>query len=117
MVLAMAAALGALGIELSYAVSFQSIVLAYAVGVLLTLAIVTVSAWRVSVLNIATAVRNLPEPPKPRRRRRWILPGLGVAAGVLLAASGIRQRRGRRSLSASRWPFSERPRSRVASVF
>ena len=32
MVLAMAAALGALGIELSYAVSFQSIVLAYAVG-------------------------------------------------------------------------------------
>ena len=27
----------------------------------------TVSAWRVSVLNIATAVRNLPEPPRPRR--------------------------------------------------
>ena len=94
MVLAMAAALGALGIELSYAVSFQSIVLAYAVGVLLTLAVVTVSAWRVSVLNIATAVRNLPEPPKPRRRRRWILPSLGLAAGVLLAASGISSAQG-----------------------
>jgi putative ABC transport system permease protein len=94
MVIAMAAALGELGIELGYSVSLQSIALAYAVGVLLTLAVVTVSAWRVSVLNIATAVRNLPEPPKHGRRRRWILPSLAVAAGLALAASGISSAQG-----------------------
>jgi putative ABC transport system permease protein len=89
MVIAMAAALDSLGIEIYYSVSVQSIVLAYALGVLLTLAVVTISAWRVSVLNIASAVRNLPEPPKQRRRRRWILPTLGVGAGALFTVGGI----------------------------
>jgi putative ABC transport system permease protein len=93
MVIAMAAALGSLGIEIGYAVSFQSIVIAYSFGVLLTLAVVTVSAWRVSVLNIASAVRNLPEPPK-QRRRRWILPILGLLAGFLLTATGISSAQG-----------------------
>ena len=94
MVIAMAAALGSLGIEISYSVSAQSVTLAYALGVLLTLAVVTVSAWRVSVLNIASAVRNLPEPPKERRRRRWALPVLAVVAGALLAASGVSSAQG-----------------------
>jgi putative ABC transport system permease protein len=94
MVIAMAAALGELGIEIGYSVSVQSIVLAYALGVLLTLAVVSVSAWRVSVLNIATAVRNLPEPPKQRHRRRWVLPILGIVAGVLLTVVGISSAQG-----------------------
>jgi putative ABC transport system permease protein len=94
MVIAMAAALGSFGIEITYSVRPQSILLAYAIGVLLTLAVVTVSAWRVSVLNIATAVRNLPEPPRQRRRRRWILPLVGLLAGGLLTASGISSAQG-----------------------
>ena len=83
MVVVMAAALDSLGLEIGYAVSARSVVIAYALGVLLTLAVVTVSAWRVSVVNIASAVRNLPErqaeaasalgTADPRRRRgdRW----------------------------------------------
>jgi len=94
MVIAMAAALGSFGIEIAYSVRLQSMLLAYALGVLLTLAVVTVSAWRVSVLNIATAVRNLPEPPRQRRRRRWILPLLGVLAGGFLTVSGISSAQG-----------------------
>ena len=89
MVLAMARALGSFGLEIGYSVQLRSIVLAYALGVLLTLLVVTVSAWRVSVLNIASAVRNLPEPAKRRKRRRWIPPALGILVGVLLTVSGI----------------------------
>jgi putative ABC transport system permease protein len=89
MVAVMAQVVEALGVELTFGVTWRSAVLAYSLGVLLTLIVVTVSAWRVSVLNIATAVRNLPEPPKRRRRRRHVLPLLGVLAGGLLTASGL----------------------------
>ena len=88
MVFAMAQALQAFDVELRFDVTAESLVLAYALGVLLTLIVVTVSAWRVSMLNIATAIRNLPEPPKQERRRRWLWPALGLVAGTLLAAAG-----------------------------
>ena len=74
--------------ELRFDVTAESLVLAYTLGVLLTLIVVTVSAWRVSML-IATAIRNLPEPPKQERRRRWLWPALGLVAGTLLAAAGV----------------------------
>jgi putative ABC transport system permease protein len=71
-------------------VEWRSIVVAYAVGVLLTFVVVTLSAWRVSRLNIASAVRNLPEPPaQKRRKRRWIGGLVGMAAGALLTFSGV----------------------------
>jgi putative ABC transport system permease protein len=89
MVLLMGRALGAFGIDLVYNVTTRSLVLAYALGVLLTLVVVAVSAWRVSVLTIATAVRNLPEPPKRRGKRRWVLALTGVLLGGALTASGI----------------------------
>jgi putative ABC transport system permease protein len=89
MVLVMARALGSFGIEIGYSVHFGSVVIAYALGVLLTLLVVTFSAWRVSVLNIASAVRNLPEPAGQGRRRRWLLPAAGIVLGTLLAASGV----------------------------
>ena len=63
----MAQALGAFGVDILYHVAPRSLVIGYALGVLLTLVVVAVSAWRVSVLNITTAVRNLPEPPRRRR--------------------------------------------------
>ena len=67
MVVVMAQALGAFGVDILYDVAPRSLVIGYALGVLLTLVVVAVSAWRVSVLNITTAVRNLPEPPRSPR--------------------------------------------------
>jgi putative ABC transport system permease protein len=58
-------------------------------GVLLTLAVVAVSAWRVSTMTISAAIRNLPEPPAPRRRRRLALAGVGLALGALMTLSGV----------------------------
>ena len=89
MVFAMAQALQAFDVELRFDVTAQSLVLAYALGVLLTLIVVTVSAWRVSMLNIATAIRSLPEPPKQRGRRRWLWPAVGLVAGALLTLAGV----------------------------
>lgn len=89
MVLLIAQALGAFGIDILYHVAPRSILIAYAIGVLLTLVVVAVSAWRVSVLNIATAVRNLPEPPRRRTKRRWIGSLLVLIFALALIASGI----------------------------
>jgi putative ABC transport system permease protein len=91
MVLVMASAFGSLGdFEISYSVKPVSLVLAYAIGVLLTLAVVAFSAWRVSRMNIVTAIRDLPDPPAEKgSRRRWLLGVAGVALGGLLAMSGV----------------------------
>jgi putative ABC transport system permease protein len=89
MVLLMAQALGAFGVDILYHVTPRSIVVGYALGVLLTFVVVAVSAWRVSVLTIATAVRNLPEPPRRRTRRRWLGGTLALLLGGLLVFAGI----------------------------
>ena len=44
----------------------RSIVLAGAVGMLLTVATVAIAAWRVTRVTIVTAIRDLPEPPRRR---------------------------------------------------
>src|SRR6266536_4849680 len=65
-------------------------IVAYAIGVLLTFAVVSASAWRVSRMNIVTAIRNLPEPPaKKGARSHWIVGIAGVLLGMLLIASGV----------------------------
>ena len=89
MVLLMAQALGAYGIDILYTVTARSLVIAYALGVLLTFVVVALSAWRVSVLTIASAVRNLPEPPRVRTRRRWLGSSLGLLLGAFLVVTGI----------------------------
>ena len=66
MVIVMASAMGEQGIDIAYAVQPRSLVIGYAIGVLLTLAVVVVSARRVSVMTIAAAIRNLPEPCRSR---------------------------------------------------
>lgn len=89
MVAVMAAALGSAGFDVEYAVTVRSLAIAYAIGVLLTLAVVAASAARVSRMTIASAIRNLPEPPPPQRRRRLARAAGGIAAGALLVASGL----------------------------
>ena len=93
----MASAFGAAdadeGFEIEFAVTPRSLVIAYALGVLLTLVVVAVSAWRVSAMTIAAAIRNLPEPPPraaagaARARGRS-----GIALGALLDVLGRRAR-------------------------
>jgi putative ABC transport system permease protein len=90
MVVVMAKALGAFGVDILYDVSPRSLVIGYTLGVMLTFVVVAVSAWRVSVLNIATAVRNLPDPVgSGRGKRRWLGTALGFVLGGLLTAAGI----------------------------
>jgi putative ABC transport system permease protein len=91
MVLVMASAFGsAADFDISYSVKPASIVVAYTIGVLLTLVVVGLSAWRVSRMNISTAIRNLPEPlAEKSRRRRWLFGLLVVVLGAVLAVSGV----------------------------
>ncbi len=94
MVFVMAAAFGAAdadeGLQIEFAVTPRSLVIAFAIGLLLTLAVVAVSAWRVSVMTISTAIRNLPEPPTMKRRRRLVLALVGLAFGLLLVLLALR---------------------------
>jgi putative ABC transport system permease protein len=77
-------------VTIAFSVTPASVVIAYAIGVLLTLVVVTFSAWRVSRMNIVSAIRNLPEAPVAgARRSRWILGSVGVALGTLLVISGV----------------------------
>jgi putative ABC transport system permease protein len=92
MVLVMASAFGAAfgDFQISYSVKPVSLVVAYSIGVLLTLAVVVFSAWRVSRMNIVTAIRDLPDPPAEKgSRRRWILGIVGILLGGLVAISGV----------------------------
>jgi len=90
MVTVMAGAFDQTGLEVTQAVTLRSLVVAYALGVLFTLAVVAISAWRVSRLNIVAAVRSQPEPPVRRRSRRGLVLGVaGLAGGALLAVSGL----------------------------
>jgi putative ABC transport system permease protein len=85
---AFAAADGDEGLQIQFAVNPRSLVIAFALGLLLTLVVVAVSAWRVSVMNISTAIRNLPEPPRRARRRRFVLASVAILLGGLLTLSG-----------------------------
>ena len=73
-----------------HAVQPASLVVAYGLGVVLTLLVVTVSAWRVSVLDVVTAIRNLPPAvTHAGRRARWGRGVVAVFAGALMTAAGV----------------------------
>ncbi|HEX2376540.1 MAG TPA: FtsX-like permease family protein [Gaiellales bacterium] len=94
MVLIMAGAFaGTSAFHVSYSVTPRTMVVAYSLGVLLTFIVVGASAWRVSRMNIVTAIRNLPEPPAQRgRRRHWLIGTVVLILGALLIASGVSAR-------------------------
>jgi putative ABC transport system permease protein len=91
MVMAMAAVFeNVADVTIAFSVTVASVVIAYAVGVLLTLAVVAFSAWRVSRMNIVSAIRNLPDAQVAgARRSRWILGSVGLAFGSFLVYSGV----------------------------
>ena len=92
MVLGIASAFGTAdedaGFQVQFAVTARSLFVAFAIGGLLTLLVVAFSAWRVSVMTISTAIRNLPEPSLAHRRRRFALAAVAIGLGALLTASG-----------------------------
>ena len=82
MVRIISAALGAIdefdGFEIVFAFRWQSLLLAYTLGMVVTYLVVIVSAARVSTLNIVRAVRDIPEPPGEGRRLREYWRAVGV---------------------------------------
>jgi putative ABC transport system permease protein len=67
-----------LGIQ--YNVEPRSLVIAYCLGVVLTFITVTISSWRVSNLNIVSAIRDVPE-GQTKRAGRWAA-AIGLGAVV-----------------------------------
>jgi putative ABC transport system permease protein len=89
MLLLMAQVFSTIDIDLRYSVSTQSLIISYTVGMILTFLVVTFSAWRVSVLNVISAIRNLPE-SREGSGRRGVLMGLAaLGLGALLIMSGL----------------------------
>lgn len=69
----------------------STLVLGFAVGSILTLAVVFVSSWRTSRMTITSAIRNLPEPPRPtvkRRRLHLVLRTVFAILGAFAIAQG-----------------------------
>ena len=68
--------------RIAFASSPENVVLAFCMGMVLTFAVVLISSWRVSRLNVVRAVRDLPEPDR-RGRSVW-----GVLVAVTLPLAG-----------------------------
>jgi putative ABC transport system permease protein len=70
-------------LRIAFASSPENIVLAFCMGMVLTFAVVLISSWRVSRLNVVRAIRDLPEPD----RRGGTVWSVLVAVSLLLAGS------------------------------
>lgn len=71
-------------LELIFALEPSSLLLAALSGVVIAMASIWATGWRISRLNIISAIRDLPEPRTARRQIVSVLVGLGcVALGTL----------------------------------
>ncbi|HEV2461289.1 MAG TPA: FtsX-like permease family protein, partial [Ktedonobacterales bacterium] len=72
-----------IGFPLQIAVQTQSVVVAFCLGLVFTLATIWLAAWTVSRMTVAAALRDLPEPPSPA-------PSLfGLARALVVALSRV----------------------------
>jgi putative ABC transport system permease protein len=79
-------------LEMGFAVQADSLMLAAAIGLGITMLTIWFTARRISRFNVIAAVRDLPQPPTKRGRVRTILLALvGLAAGAGLAYLGLTQ--------------------------
>ncbi len=95
---AIAGILSEFDLRVSRHVEPRSLVIAYCLGLLVSLVTIGFAAWQTSRMNLVAAVRNLPEDERPAHRswtprvardqlrRGWIGGALGAAAGAVLAA-------------------------------
>ena len=65
-----------------FATSPRNVILAFSMGMVLTFAVVLLSSWRVSRLNVVRAIRDIPEPVR-RGRTVW-----GVLVAVMVPLAG-----------------------------
>ncbi|QIN83889.1 FtsX-like permease family protein [Rubrobacter tropicus] len=78
------------GFEIQFATSPQNVVIAFCLGMVLTFAVVLVSSWRVSRLNVVRAIRDIPEPDRKGRSVKGVLLALFTpVAGALLILQGL----------------------------
>lgn len=82
-----------IGFPLQIAVQPSSMVVAFCLGLLVTLVTIWFAAWTVSRMTVAAALRDLPEPPAP-------LPSLAALAFAALGATGRVIRAPGRALAA-----------------
>lgn len=76
-------------IQIEPSMSWESLVIAYTLGVVITFVTIVISSWRVSRLNIVSAIRDIPEHPKERESRRFLILGIiGLLLGVLMLWGG-----------------------------
>ncbi len=86
----MAILFGMFDISIVFHVTARSLIVSYSLGVVLTFVTVSFSSWRVSVLNIVRAIRDLPDPKFARAGWRSLVLGLaGLGFGVLLTWTGL----------------------------
>jgi putative ABC transport system permease protein len=76
-------AFAGVGLDIRPNISLRSLIVSYSLGMLVTFGTVLISANRVSHLNIVSAIRDLPEPPRPPRylRDRLLAPFRTIADG------------------------------------
>ena len=80
--------------QFQFQVAPASVVAGYCLGVLLTYIVVTLASWRVSRLNIVSAIRDLPEEMHARTRSlfnkvwRWVFGPVLIALAAVLLLDG-----------------------------
>jgi putative ABC transport system permease protein len=73
---------GGEGFRIVFSTSAQNVILAFCMGMVLTFAVVLISSWRVSLLNVVRAIRDIPEPDR-KGRSVW-----GVVVALLTPIAG-----------------------------
>ncbi|MBE2239603.1 MAG: FtsX-like permease family protein [Caldilineaceae bacterium] len=79
----------------SFNISWESVVVAYCAGVLITWLAMTLSSWRVTRMNIATAIRGLSDEAEAKRRSwvanamSWLWPLVVLGAGGYLLVQAL----------------------------
>jgi putative ABC transport system permease protein len=82
------------GFDIRFATSPENVVIAFCLGMVLTFAVVLISSWRVSRLNVVRAIRDIPEPDRKGRSVKGVLLALATpVAGALLTVQGLRRSR------------------------
>ena len=80
---------------ITFTISWESIVVAYCAGVLITWLAMTISSWRVTRMNVATAIRGLSDEVEAKRRVwlanawSWLWPLIVLANGGYLLLQAL----------------------------
>ncbi|MFC1994325.1 ABC transporter permease [Chloroflexota bacterium] len=83
-------AFGEMDFNLTFAFSWRSVIISYTLGMVLTFAVVLVSSWRVSRLNIVRAIRDIPEPSiRSKTIKGLIFTVMVPVVGLMFTVTGV----------------------------